>query len=284
MHGNGYQVVFDSPEAVDNMERARCLEADHRARSPPLKTRDTDCCSINLLKHFFHIFNVVFLIAGLAVLCVGVWSVLYKHQYVSLLTTVTYPLTSYVLSLAGILVIFVAILGCFGVCHENRCLILLYTFMLLLIFLLEAMVGVLAYIYREQVNIELTTTLNDTFLQSYRINGEKTAAIDRMQQELKCCGAIKFEDWKYSVWLKTDNRTNNLVPDSCCKTPSPGCGKRDHPSNIHYSGCLYRYTEELKSHLVIVSAVGLGICVIQVIGMIISCCLYIKLKDIMDFD
>ena len=30
------------------------------------------------------------------------------------------------------------------------------------------------------------------------------------------------------------------VPDSCCKSPSPGCGARDHPSNIAYTGCSVR--------------------------------------------
>ncbi|RZF46086.1 hypothetical protein LSTR_LSTR004799 [Laodelphax striatellus] len=283
MQSNGYQSVFDSPEAADNhLERARCLEAD-RIRTP-VKTRDTDCCSVNLLKHFFHIFNVVFLIAGLAVLCVGIWSIMYKHGYVCLLTTVTYPLTSYVLVVAGALVPLVTVLGCFGNCNENRCLILLYTFMLLLIFLLEAMVGVLSYVYQDQVHIELNSSLNNTFLQSYRMNSEKTNAIDRMQQQLKCCGAERFEDWKKSAWLKNDTRTSNLVPDSCCKTPSPGCGRRDHPSNIHYSGCQTRFAGELQEHLIIIGAVGLGICVIQIFGMIISCCLYIKLKDISDYD
>lgn len=56
--------------------------------------------------------------------------------------------------------------------------------MLLLIFLLEAMVGILAYVYREQVTDELSVTLNETFLHSYRYDSEKTAAIDQMQQQV----------------------------------------------------------------------------------------------------
>lgn len=56
-----------------------------------------------------------------------------------------------------------------------------------------------------------------------------------------CCGAIRFEDWKYSAWLQTDRadlfRTTEkrLVPDSCCLTMSELCGLRDHPSNIPYT-------------------------------------------------
>lgn len=56
-----------------------------------------------------------------------------------------------------------------------------------------------------------------------------------------CCGAFRFEDWKYSHWL-TSGRTdllrlteNRLVPDSCCITMTQKCGVRDHPSNIPYT-------------------------------------------------
>ncbi|WP_278924693.1 tetraspanin family protein, partial [Pseudophaeobacter profundi] len=86
------------------------------------------------------------------VLAVGLWSVIYKHQYVSLLTTSTYVLTGYVLVVAGALVLLVVILGCCGVWRENRCLLLVYTFLLLLIFLLEVMAGLLAYVYQAQVD------------------------------------------------------------------------------------------------------------------------------------
>ena len=31
----------------------------------------------------------------------------------------------------------------------------------------------------------------------------------------------------------------NSVPESCCKSPSPSCGKSAHPSNIPYTGCVH---------------------------------------------
>lgn len=47
-------------------------------------------------------------------------------------------------------------------------------------------------------------------------------------------------------------------------------------------GCIYKMADELKHHLILLGAIGLGICVIQVFGMILSCCLYVKLKDVLD--
>ena len=50
--------------------------------------------------------------------------------------------------------------------------------------------------------------------------------------QFKCCGSNNFSDWRDSVWIGApDNR--QLVPDSCCKTPTDLCGRRDHPSNIY---------------------------------------------------
>ncbi|XP_049862269.1 CD151 antigen-like [Schistocerca gregaria] len=255
------------------------------ARGPaPRKSRDSDCCSINFLKYVLHIFNVVFLLAGAAVLAVGVWTLVDKQTYISLLSSATYVVAAWVLLVAGAVTLAVAFLGCCGVWRENRCLLLIYTYLLLLIFLLEAMVGVLAYVYESRVHDELSANLNSTFIQSYNVDTDKTAAIDQMQQQFKCCGAVRFEDWQYSTWLKNNPDTPSKVPDSCCKTPSALCGKRDHPSNIYYNGCIYRLAEEIQAHLLILGAVGLGICVIQIFGMILSCWLYIKLKDVDNMD
>ena len=64
-----------------------------------------------------------------------------------------------------------------------------------------------------------------------------------MQEELRCCGLLIFSEWRDSAWALA--RSGSLVPDSCCKTRSPGCGQRDHPSNIPYTGCAHRSVKEM---------------------------------------
>ncbi|KAJ9588131.1 hypothetical protein L9F63_018489, partial [Diploptera punctata] len=147
------------------------------------KSRNSDCNSVNFLKYVLHIFNVVFLLSGIAVLGVGIWTVADKQQYVSLLTNATYELTAWVLIVAGCLVFVATVIGCLGVIRENRFLLLVYTFALLLIFLLEAMVGVMAFLYEPHVEEELRLNLNNTFIESYKIDQRKTNAIDLMQTE-----------------------------------------------------------------------------------------------------
>ncbi|OAD61259.1 Tetraspanin-11 [Eufriesea mexicana] len=112
-----------------------------------------------------------------------------------------------------------------------------YVFVVMLVFVLEAGVGALARLYEEQVGPELTMNLNRTFLEYYSMRSRETSAINQMQMEFKCCGALRFEDWLHSEWHKHEEVVNDgsLVPDSCCKTPTYLCGRRDHPSNIHYT-------------------------------------------------
>lgn len=248
------------------------------------KSRDADCCSVNFLKNVLHIFNVIFLLAGCAVLGVGIWTLAGRQSAAfALLSSGNLSLAAGALVLAGSLALAVALLGCCGVRKENRCLILVYTFLLLVVFLLEALVGVLAYVYQNHVKDELRASLNTTFLQGYEVDPARTAAIDTVQTDYRCCGAVRWEDWDASAWhAGPPTLEPHRVPDSCCRSPAPFCGRSHHPSNIYYTGCIYRITDEVQAHLVILGAVGLGICVLQIFGMVLSCCLYIKLKDIID--
>lgn len=72
------------------------------------------------------------------------------------------------------------------------------------------------------------------------------------------------------------SNVNRLVPDSCCISYSEMCGKSDHPSNIPYTGCIYRFIDEIRDHLNILGAIGFGFCFVQILGLILSCCLYFK--------
>uniref|UniRef100_A0ABK8G356 Tetraspanin n=1 Tax=Anopheles gambiae TaxID=7165 RepID=A0ABK8G356_ANOGA len=256
--------------------------------NPKHKTRDSDCCSVNFIKYSLHIFNTIFLISGSIIIGVTLWTIIWKHQYISLLSTTNYVTGTYALLTAGLFAVCGGILGCCGVWREHRGVLLLYTFVLLIVFLLEIIVGSLAYLYETQIETELQHTLNATFMEHYGVSEQQTKAIDSMQQEFSCCGAVRFEDWRHSVWLRSRRKNlikpteGRLVPDSCCITVVSNCGLRDGPSNIHYTGCIYGMMDDLKYHLIILGAIGLGLSAIQVFGMVLSCCLYVKLKDVLD--
>lgn len=67
----------------------------------------------------------LFQLSGLVVGGIGIWTVISKHSYVSLMTTSTYPTLAYALIVAGALAVVGSWLGCGGVTSENRCVLLI---------------------------------------------------------------------------------------------------------------------------------------------------------------
>ncbi|XP_034542387.1 CD151 antigen [Notolabrus celidotus] len=242
----------------------------------------THSCGTICLKYLLFLFNILFWLAGGAVLAVGVWTLVEKSDYISLLNSSFYSASAYILIAAGIIVIVTGVIGCCATLKEMKSLLIVYLILLLCIFLLEIIAGVLAYIKYQELDEDLRQNLQVTMQQKYQLPGEEsvTQAVDKLQQEFKCCGSHNSSDWMGSVWIQAaDNE--RLVPDSCCKTPSDLCGRRDHPSNIYKveGGCIMKLEEFILSQLYILGAVSIGIAFLQLVGMMFTCCLYRNLKE-----
>ncbi|NXU27877.1 CD151 protein, partial [Thalassarche chlororhynchos] len=244
-------------------------------------TEKKETCGTICLKYLLFIFNFFFWLAGGAVMAVGTWTLAEKSDYISLLSSSTYSATAYILVVAGVVVMVTGILGCCATFKERRNLLRVYFILLLCIFLLEIIAGILAYIYYQQLSMELKQNLKNTMTQKYRQEGEEsvTSAVDKLQQEFKCCGSNNYTDWADSLWIKSPEANGRKVPDSCCKTITDLCGRRDHPSNIYKeSGCITKLENFIQEHLKIIGAVGISIACVQIFGMIFTCCLYKSLK------
>ncbi|XP_044799815.1 uncharacterized protein LOC102407694 isoform X4 [Bubalus bubalis] len=264
-------------------------EPSHQPAPPPptgprmgeFGEKSTTCGTV-CLKYLLFTFNCCFWLAGLAVMAVGIWTLALKSDYISLLASGTYLATAYILVVAGIVVMVTGALGCCATFKERRNLLRLYFGLLLIIFLLEIIAGVLAYVYYQQLNAELKENLKGTMTRRYHQPGHEgvTSAVDKLQQEFHCCGSNNSRDWQDSEWIRSGEADGRVVPDSCCKTVVPGCGRRDHASNIYKveGGCITKLETFIQEHLRIIGAVGLGIACVQVFGMLFTCCLYKSLK------
>ncbi|KAM6937116.1 CD151 antigen isoform 2-T2 [Xenentodon cancila] len=246
------------------------------------RSKKTHSCGTVCLKYLLFLFNILFWLAGGAVLAVGVWTLVEKSDYISLLNSNFYSASAYILIAAGLIVIVTGIIGCCATLKEMRSLLIVYLVLLLCIFLLEVIAGVLAYINHQELDEELRQNLKGTMQLKYQQPGEEsvTQAIDKLQQEFKCCGIYNSSDWRDSVFIQAAEN-EQLVPDSCCKTPSELCGRRDHPSNIYKveGGCIMKLKEFIQSQLYILGSVGIGIAFLQLMGMMFTCCLYRNLNE-----
>ncbi|XP_046716003.1 CD151 antigen isoform X3 [Silurus meridionalis] len=214
-------------------------------------------CGTVCLKFLLFIFNLIFWLSGGTVMGVGLWTLVDKSDYISLLSSSTYSFAAYILIAAGAVVMLTGILGCCATIKENKRLLIV-------------------------LNDELRVNLKETMVQKYQQPHQEhiTRAVDKLQQDLKCCGSNSSADWQEGAWIQTfaDRR---LVPDSCCKTLTVRCGVRDHPSNIYKveGGCISKLEDSILQHLLILGGVGIGIAFLQILGMLFTCCLYRSLKE-----
>ena len=260
-------------------------------------------CSLSCLKFSLYCYNILLLIFGLAGLSVGLWSLVDRGQFLSLLTTSIFQVSGVVILLSGALVVTVTILGCCGISRESNSLILSYSGLLAITVLLQCIIGLTAYIYREQVgrpdsvpggltvsprvqvHSELVLSLNRSVTEEYGVvgNNQTRLAMDDLQSTFRCCGAESFEDWSRSGWWEESSvRQGRKVPDSCCKTWSVMCGVRDHPSNVFYTGCAYKLSQLVGDHLLLIGSIALVICLVEGAGVVLSVKLVRKLSSVGD--
>lgn len=70
-------------------------------------------------------------LAGGAVMAVGIWTLIEKSDYISLLQSNTYMATAYILVIAGVVVMITGILGCCATFREQRNLLRVVGFLLI---------------------------------------------------------------------------------------------------------------------------------------------------------
>jgi len=191
------------------------------------------CVTVSCVKTWFLVFAAVLFLVAAGLFGIGVWTLLTKNQYESLLGSVTYITTVGLMIAGGLFSMFVCIFGIVGAFRESRFMVLGFFLMVLIVCLLELVGGVISYIYRDSIETEIRKSLNVSIASNYGMPGNlrKTDSVDFLQKTYSCCGDVDYKSWEKSEWYKT-NTTDTSVPDSCCITPSRKCGKRVHPSNI----------------------------------------------------
>ncbi|XP_055900081.1 CD151 antigen-like [Biomphalaria glabrata] len=243
---------------------------------------DTGCCSRIFLKSIMIVFNIFYWLSGVAFLLIGLGSFFLRHHFVSLLDSPLFPITTYLFIGTGGLIVVMGAVGCVGTVKEFRCCLLFYAFVLMAVFLLETCVGVLAYMYESAIHEELSRNLNKTMNERYsHFENDVTKAVDFMQSTFECCGATSRNDWRYSKWMETRPQNDTrLVPDSCClKSSNMTCDFTAQMTNVFTEGCVEHLEKFIRFHLILIGGVGLGLSILQLFGIVFSCCLAHKIKE-----
>uniref|UniRef100_A0A803V1P0 Tetraspanin n=1 Tax=Ficedula albicollis TaxID=59894 RepID=A0A803V1P0_FICAL len=183
----------------------------------------------------------------MVMVAVGVYARLLKHAEAAMACLAVDP--AILLIMVGVLTFLITFCGCVGSLRENICLLQLFSICLTIIFLLQLAVGVLGFVFSDEVLGGALGVLGDPspvllgdshagvplFVPQARgkvseiINGaivhyrddlDLQNLIDFGQKEFSCCGGVSYKDWSQNMYFNctatNPSRERCAVPFSCC--------------------------------------------------------------------
>eukprot|EP00914_Ancora_sagittata_P018242 GHVO01036061.1.p1 GENE.GHVO01036061.1~~GHVO01036061.1.p1 ORF type:complete len:270 (-),score=31.23 GHVO01036061.1:446-1255(-) len=257
-------------------------------------------CGAKCAKFLLIVFNAIFWLSGACVLGVGLWLLLDDSatQVFGLAIEAsgdsTFKTACYVLIGIGAFVFLVGFLGCCGAIRESKCLLGLYIFALVVVFVVELAAGILAALYKDKITDELKEQLEKSIAEKpYYDNDMKYTAwglsVNFAQAKFKCCGFIEPDAADYTQ--QDFNATYGIpFPYSCCKlkegTDTKEEGKVSEEDVEDWTSCQAKNTEQFYSkacyesvknwisdNLIILIGVGIGIACLEICGLIFAICL-----------
>ncbi|NP_001085363.1 MGC82181 protein [Xenopus laevis] len=210
------------------------------------------------IKYLLFAFNFIFWLAGTAVLAIGLW-LRFDNQTKTLFdsdqNTGTFYVGVYILIGAGALMMLVGFLGCCGAIQESECMLGLFFAFLLVIFAIEIAAGIWGFTNKDKVVDELKTFYRETYAKYIQTKDSSLKeTLKGIHFAFDCCG-------------------NNGVLDAALTDICPN--NQGILSALSARSCPAVIDEVFTSKLHIVGAVGIGIAVVMIFGMIFSmvlCC------------
>lgn len=212
------------------------------------------------VKYLLFLFNLLFVLAAIGLIAIGAYVQIALKEYFDVIGG-KFSAAAALLIAVGVFIFFIASFGCFGAYRENRVCVLIFSSLLIFIFILEIAAGIAAYVYRNQVQTVVEDYMTKT------ISNPNIDVWNAIQKDLKCCGINNASDWTMN---------SKPIPQSCC-VENQACNTTIS-GDIYTKGCLSTFTDWVKGHVAIVGGVGIGFAFIQLVGILFSCCLARAIK------
>ena len=180
-----------------------------------------------------------------------------------------YTDTAYIIIVISNLIIILSFFGCFAAAKEVKCLLLTYAVFMLLLLVILAVGGVLAYIFREQV----VNTIQAEMIADIRNydpdnpDDSVTKAWDETQAQLRCCGLLTEQVTKPWMMWRSNKMLNpssdyQVVPASCCMTGKVCVSdtNKTMEDNIWPGDCMELSLEYVQDHALTLGIANITVC------------------------
>jgi hypothetical protein len=205
-------------------------------------------CFRSFAKVILIIVNIIFCLAGLLMLALGIALTVAPEKVIDFAETTTeikfddYATASgglfeeiirasgIFMIILGSVVFIIAFFGFVGACCESKCILVTYAIILIIIVLAEVALIIFAAVYPDKfadtASDALTVALKKEFTRDFNYNGNFTDDVGKgskawsvVQVGWKCCGANNNSDYERFNWVRSNcsGTCYQKVPLSCCK-------------------------------------------------------------------
>ncbi|XP_044749167.1 tetraspanin-9-like [Coccinella septempunctata] len=223
--------------------------------------------------------NVFLWVSACITLGIGIWLRVSYEGYVTLVPQYGYLSADIIAIGIGAVAFTLSFLGCCGSLFQNRCMLIVYFILVILLLVAEIISGTAAFVFREGLAHTVKEELKNGLLLHYNPNVTGPYGLpaiwDHIQLQFRCCGVESYEDWYLiGAWP-----TERWVPDSCClpAVREKGCGRTD-ADNWYEGGCYQPIYAWFLNRLTTLGAVGMIVAFLQLYGMISAMLLFCTIK------
>lgn len=224
-------------------------------------------CGIVTSKTILLFLSLTFWAAGAALAYVGAYVIRSYDTFESFIQD-RYTLipAAIIIGISVVMLIF-GLVGCCATLRESKLGLSIFFLIIMVIFAAEVTALVFNFIHKDTMNQDLGRSMNEVF--SKYGEPDETAAVDFLQNELKCCGVNNYTSWTNTTWFRNHN---NTVPVSCCKNSSSTCtGSLNQLDLLNLEGCEVKLENLLSDVLRYAMLVILGFAIIKFFGMLSVC-------------
>ncbi|XP_026061928.1 tetraspanin-4-like [Carassius auratus] len=219
-------------------------------------------CCLCCVKYLMFIFNLIFWLGGCGLFGVGVWLAFTQSEFSSLPLSFPSLSAANLLLVAGGITMVTGFLGCLGALKEQKCLLMTFFVILLILVLIEVALIVVLSVYHEELDKRAKDDLKEG-MKKYLTNEGMKNSWDNMQKIFKCCGVSNHTDWH--------NKTSSgKLPESCCRDNNDRCNHWEEP-------CYEKAKDWLLANMT--SVLGFGVCigVVQILALVFSLLMYCQI-------
>lgn len=259
------------------------------------------------VKYLMFVMNFLFFAIGCAIVGLGIWILLERNYMSALVGSTLMTAAAWVIIIAGGFVVIVSLFGCIGSIIENKCMIVFYFTVVLVIFITLVTGGILALVFRSHIDEEVKSVMRESLQDYYGWNLDDsyhravTDAWDNAQEKLYCC-SVEDQSWntyRASEWYKLQpgvrDATKPYVPESCCVRDQYGAirdvekcqtftqgppGQQTGNTNeaLHYRGCYSAGKDFIEEYTGYLAGMGIGIGLLMIFGMAFAVILFQQLR------